>query len=82
MVEINIVSLNREKPNTCGSCTHTDNDLGFVSLRCALIHKEMEEDEEHDSEWYDFAKVRSWHDCHYNPSRYQSSSRTVIKNDA
>jgi len=71
MVEINIISLNQELPNTCGSCRHTDNELGFVSLRCALIYAEMEADEEHDAEWYDFAKVRSWHECHYKPSKYE-----------
>ena len=53
MNEINIVSLNQEKPNTCGGCKHSDNNLGFVSLRCAFIYEEMDNDEEHDGEWYD-----------------------------
>lgn len=71
MSEINIISLNQGKPNTCGSCKHSDNDLGFVSLRCAFIYEEMDSDEEHDGEWYDFAKVRSWNECHYKPSKYE-----------
>lgn len=78
MVKVNIISLNQEKPNTCGSCIHTDNDLGVVSLRCALLYKEMDEDDEHDGEWYDFAKVRSWDEC---CSRYQSSAPTTIEEE-
>jgi len=77
MVKVNIISLNEEKPNTCGSCKHSDNDLGFVSLRCDLIYEEMLNDEEHNSEWYDFAKVRSWHECHYSPSRYEPRGAVV-----
>lgn len=55
----------------CMNCKHSDNDLGFISYRCQLIYDEMLADEEHDSEWYDFAKVRSYHECHYDPSRFE-----------
>ena len=75
---VNIVSLNQEKPNTCGSCIHTDNELGVVSLRCQLIYDEaIKSDDPYALENCDFAKVRSWHDCHFNPSHYNSSTQTV-----
>jgi hypothetical protein len=63
--DIRIVSLNEERPNTCGSCRWTQNELGIFALRCELIRS----DEEHD-----FGKVRSWDRCHLNPSRYKRAS--------
>lgn len=72
---INIVSTNEEKPHTCGSCKHTDNDLGMVSLRCQIIYDEAEiawdAGNKMAMEECDFAKVRSWHECHYNPTRWK-----------
>lgn len=79
---VNVVSLNQEKPNTCGSCVHTDNDLGFVSLRCQLIYDEAIiawETNKDAMEECDFAKVRSWHECHYKPSRYLSFKANYTK---
>ena len=58
----------------CMNCKHTDNELGFVSYRCQLIYDEALADEEHDMEWYDFAKVRSYHECHYEPSKFEARS--------
>lgn len=69
MTEINIVTLNQEKPDTCGSCSHTDNDLGIVSLKCQIIHDNWMNNE-YSGEDCDWAKVRSWSKCHFNPSRY------------
>jgi len=77
---VNIVNLNQEKPNTCGSCIHTDNDIGFLSLRCQLIHDEAMESNDPDAwENCDFAKVRSWHECHFEPSRYDTLNGTKIE---
>jgi len=73
-----IVSTNEEKPNTCGSCIHTDNDLGFVSLRCKLLNDEINDEfdrldeNESDEHLVDHDKVRSWSKCRFNPSRYKS----------
>lgn len=58
-----LVTLNEQKPNTCGSCLHTDNDLGLVALYCDLIERKEE------NNW---GKVRSWHKCRFKPSKYQS----------
>ena len=69
---IGIISLNEEKPNTCGSCKHSDNDLGFVSLRCQIIYDEaLESDDPESMEKADFAKVRSWHNCSFDPERWE-----------
>jgi hypothetical protein len=49
-ISISFCNLNQGKPNTCGSCKHTDNDLGFVALHCDIWLKlKMPE-----------SKVRSW----------------------
>jgi len=58
---IKIVSLNQEKPNTCGSCKHTQNDLGMIALHCKLLY---------DKEDYDNEKRRSWNKCCFKPSKY------------
>lgn len=68
-----VVSTNEEKIGTCGSCIHTDNDLGFVALHCMELNKEadrkLKADPEFDS--CDYDKVRSWHKCHFDPSRFR-----------
>jgi hypothetical protein len=70
-MEINIISLNQEKPNTCGSCIHTDNNLGVVALHCQSMYDEALASSDPDAlEKCDWAKVRSWDKCHFNPSRY------------
>uniref|UniRef100_A0A6M3X6J0 Uncharacterized protein n=1 Tax=viral metagenome TaxID=1070528 RepID=A0A6M3X6J0_9ZZZZ len=76
-MEINIISLNEEKSNTCGSCIHTNNNLGLVSLHCQLIYDEaLKSDDPNAMENCDFAKVRSWNKCHFKPSRYNSLGET------
>ncbi len=67
MIEINIISLNEGKPNTCGSCKHTDNDLGFVALHCQLLYDLIPEEGEVDSS----DKVRSWEVCCFHPSKWE-----------
>ena len=44
----------------CGDCIHSDNELGFLSLRCDLL--EVEDD---------FNKVRSWNSCRFKPSKFE-----------
>ena len=68
MTEINIISTNRQKPNTCGSCKHIDNELGLVALHCDILL------EQEQKEGYDIAdgKVRSWWKCQFEPSKYES----------
>ena len=81
MLVVNIVSLNQEEPNTCGSCIHTDNTLGIVTLRCQIIYDEASvewETNKNAMEECDFAKVRSWHECHFEPSRYLTSKQKDI----
>ena len=57
---IKVVSLNQEKPNTCGSCKFTDNNLGIVALHCTCNNEEAKE------VWHDESgKVRSWNKCKY-----------------
>jgi len=68
--EITIVNLNQLKLDTCGSCVHTDNNIGVVAMHCQLIYNDMLADIEHDGEDYDWGKVRSWDDCYFKPSRY------------
>jgi hypothetical protein len=81
--KVTIVSLNQEKPNTCGSCAHTDNDLGIVALHCQIIYDEALADPDPNSlENYDFAKVRSWDKCHFKPSKYLSSNESVTEVEA
>ena len=64
---ITIVSTNQMKPNTCGSCIHTDNDLGLVALHCDILREEQIRC------GYDCpdGKVRSWEKCNFKPSRYK-----------
>ena len=50
-VTITFTSLNQEKPHTCGSCKHTDNDLGFFACHCDIWEKVGLCE----------SKVRSWH---------------------
>ena len=60
---ITICNLNQEKPNTCGSCKHTQNELGFVALHCdmGIVHGKLTD---HIST--DDSKVRSWYKaCKY-----------------
>lgn len=53
-----IQNLNQELPNTCGSCKHTQNDYGLVSLHCDMyLHRgkltpHITKDD---------SKVRSWY---------------------
>lgn len=64
--KIVVVNLNQEKPNTCGSCIHTDNNLGVVALHCDMYitHKKLAP---HISK--DDSKVRSWYAaCKYYES--------------
>ena len=74
---IYVVSTNEEKPNTCGSCKHSDNELGFVSLRCKLLNDEMNNQydklskDETDEHLLDYDKVRSWSKCYFEPSKYE-----------
>jgi len=68
MVEITIVSTNQQKPNTCGSCEHTNNDLGLVALHCDIL-MEQEKREKYDCP---DGKVRSWWKCQFKPSKYTS----------
>ena len=76
---VTVTSLNQEKPNTCGSCIHTDNDLGIVALHCQLIYDEAINSGNPDAlEKCDWAKVRSWDGCHFMPSRYE---KRVTKNE-
>lgn len=76
---IKVISLNEEKPNTCDSCKHTDNDLGLVALHCQLLYDIILESK--DEEYDDSDKVRSWNTCTFNPSRYEprSSGETADK---
>jgi hypothetical protein len=63
--KIIIHNLNEEKPNTCGSCKHTDNDLGIVALHCDLIYDSQGAYCE-----FEDGKVRSWNECSFKPSMY------------
>lgn len=63
-IKMNI--LNEKKPNTCGSCNHTDNFLGIVALHCDLLYVNSK-----DPDKYNDGKVRSWNKCHFKPSRYE-----------
>lgn len=56
--KINIVCTNEEKPNTCGSCYYTDNDLGLVALHCTC-----QEEEAKAVHWDEYGKVRSYAKC-------------------
>ncbi len=62
------------KKEICMNCQHSDNDLGVVSYRCQLIYDEAciawDKGNKMAMEECDFAKVRSYHDCHYEPSRF------------
>ncbi len=49
-----------EGEERCGNCVHTDNDLGFVSLRCDLLPTED-----------DLNKVRSFNPCRFNESKFK-----------
>lgn len=49
-LKITFVNLNQELPHTCGSCKHTNNDLGIFALHCD-IWDEIRLPE---------SKVRSW----------------------
>lgn len=62
MSKINIIYLNQKKDNTCGSCKHTNNNLGIVALHCNIKYNDKNFEE---------SKVRSWNNCVYNPSRYE-----------
>lgn len=67
-LNINIISTNKELYKTCGSCKHTDNDLGIVALHCQLIYdKARNKQELEDDDW---GKVRSWEECYFKPSRW------------
>lgn len=57
-LKISIVSLNQELPDTCGSCVHTDNDMGLVALHCDLYYTKKKKPPLADRE--DGYKVRSW----------------------
>ena len=62
-INITLCNLNQELPNTCGSCKHTDNNLGIVALHCDMYY-EKGIYTEHISE--DSNKVRSWYKaCKY-----------------
>ena len=80
---VGIFSLNEEKPKTCGSCKHSDNELGIVSLRCQIIYdKAIESDDPFALENADFAKVRSWHTCYFDPSKWEKrNSDGSMRND-
>ena len=66
---IYIQNMNQHLPNTCGSCKHTDNDLGIAALHCQLIYDEATTREE--LEGCDWGKVRSWNECQFNPSKWE-----------
>lgn len=66
MTRIKIINTNEGKPNTCGSCKHTDNKLGVVALHCDLL----------EGEEYDWGKVRSWNKCQFKPSMYEKRQNT------
>ena len=78
MNRIIVCNTNQGKPNTCGSCKHTDNNLGLVALHCDLLEKEGKGVDD-----YDYSKVRSWERCYYLPTKYvmrvshQSSKKEV-----
>lgn len=55
----------KAKPNTCGTCKHTDNKLGLFAYHCDLMVGRILKDGEEDD-----GKVRSWEKCNFKPSRY------------
>lgn len=55
---IKIISLNQEKPKTCGNCHYTGNELGIVTLHCTCKEKEAIR-----VYWDEYGKVRSWETC-------------------
>lgn len=60
MNRIKVVNMNEALPNTCGSCEHTQNDLGVVAIHCNLLYEKGLE-----------SKVRSYEKCCFNPSKYK-----------
>jgi hypothetical protein len=59
-VKISLCNLNQEKPKTCGSCKHTQNELGLFALHCDMWieHKKLPPNISKDD-----SKVRSWEKC-------------------
>jgi hypothetical protein len=77
------VSTNAGKDKTCGSCVHSDNDLGFVALHCMELCKEAESKNARDPEFEtcDYDKVRSWYKCKFKPSRYKAQKKNRGRDD-
>ena len=50
----------------CGNCKHTDNNLGFFSLRCDLLDPTE-----------DYNKVRSWNGCAFDPSKWEPANQKI-----
>ncbi len=76
MKKITIFNTNQEKPNTCGGCKHTDNDLGIVALHCDLLLKEEEKEYKTNKNIIADGKVRSWYKCQFKPSKYEAKKIT------
>lgn len=72
MAKITFCCTNENKPNTCGSCKHTDNDLGIFALHCDLLLKEHKEEYKTNKNIIPDGKVRSWWKCEFKPSKYIS----------
>jgi len=76
-LKITICNTNQEKPNTCGSCEHTNNDLGIFALHCDMwiAHGKLTPNISKDD-----CKVRSWEkSCKYYKKNLTLESRRERK---
>lgn len=58
----------RKDAKICGTCKHTDNDLGIVALHCVLLRDYQLKNE---PDGIPDGKVRSWNKCELKPNQWE-----------